>query len=120
MGIRDKILANKAKLTPVKVCGEDCYMKPISGHKRSEILNEVFRNRKAGMEGGFELISVRSKMIMLSLCDADGKRLFDDKDLDAFDESLASQNPDEIEQVFLLALKVNYLSREAVDEAEKN
>lgn len=120
MGLRNKILATKPKLEPVTVCGEDVYLRAVSGERRNQLIAEMFNNKKAGLSDGFELVSIRSKIVMASLCDEDGTRVFEDGDLEKFDEAICAEPIAQLEDLFLKALRVNYLAQESKESAEKN
>lgn len=89
---------------PVKV-----YIKQMSGHAANEYV-ESTREENGGD------IDRNAKVLVASLCDKDGNRLFTRKDIDA----LNAKNARVLNHLTQIALEVNFKSNEAVEEAAKN
>ena len=113
MGLLDKILAAKFKLEPVHVPEWDdtYYVREMSAGERDHF--EATQTESKGIE---KYKNFRARVVCLTLCDADGKRLFRDDQV----SDLAKLPAAGVVRVFDAACKINGLLEENVKELEKN
>lgn len=107
---RNAILAaNDAKLTRLEVpeWGGEVFIRCMSGKDRDEFEQKV---------QGKQLSNIRAVLAAISLCDSEGKRLFNDSEI----ELLGAKSAAALDRVFSMALKINRIGAADVDELKKN
>jgi hypothetical protein len=113
MSLKDLILAaDDTSLVPVEVSEwrTTVYIKGMSGTDRDAFESETF---SAGKVNGS---NVRARLLVKTLCDDKGKRLFEDADA----EKLGAKNGAVLGRLFDAARKANGMSPGDVAELEKN
>lgn len=99
------IAANDARLEKVHVpeWGGDVYLRVISGTDRDRF-EEAYADQK--------MKAFRIRFLLLTICDEDGERLFNDEQADA----LGKKSSVVINRLFEAAWKLNAFTQEAIDE----
>lgn len=111
MSLRDQISSVKDyKLEPVKVPEWDTtvYLREITVAERSKLLAKFETPRTES--------DAYAHILLHSLCDENGTRVFSDDEFD----TLASKNAKVIDRLSKQALKLNAINAEAVEDAKKN
>lgn len=112
MSIRDELLSlvsQKPTLAPVKFCGKDLFVREMTGAER--VAYEVEQDSK----GAAGLENFRARLIVRTLVDESGARVFEDKDADA-----VGALPDgQTRAAFDKAAEVNSLTRSEQKDIEK-
>lgn len=105
--------AQDVKLEAVEVpeWGVTLHVKTLSGAERAKLRSISDALSKSGRESEAD-----THLLILSACDAQGNKVFNDNDFTALNEKNASV----ITRVAMAALKVNGLGEQAVEEAKKN
>jgi hypothetical protein len=112
--LKDQIFkAQDAKVEPVEVpeWGVTLYVKTLSGSDRAKLRTISDHLGKVGRESEAD-----THLLILSACDQQGNRVFNENDFAALNEKNASI----ITKVAVAALKVNGLGADAVEDAKKN
>lgn len=112
MGLRDLVLqAQDLKRVPVVVPEWNCtvYVRTLTGAERVAL--EQLQKELADDE-----LSLICKFIVATVCDENGVMQFTDGDIPA----LKNKSVTALLKVYAEALKLNTLTKEAVDETEKN
>ena len=110
---RDEILkAGKAKVRQIEVpeWGGTVCVRVMSVGERDQYENDWVRSKLTGMK------NFRTKFLVKCLCDEEGKTLFTDQDIDA----LASQDAAVMSRLWDIAMTVNALKSDDVEELAKN
>ncbi len=111
----DGILAAQDTDAPVKVkipeWGGDAYLRVMGGAERDqwELIAEAGIKKKTHA-------NIRASLLVATLCDKDGKRLFGNGQSDA----LGKKSSIVIDRLFDVAQKLNKLKESDIDELEKN
>lgn len=103
--LRKRLLsADDVKVKPIEIpaWGGTYYLRVISGKAR-EAFEEAYSQEK--------MKNFRLRFLLLSLCDADGKPILSEGDLDA----LGERSSVELNRVFEAAWRLNGFTQEAVD-----
>lgn len=77
---------------------------------------DAFEAAALDRKGANKMANIRARLAAIVLCDESGKRLFADSDAVQLGEKFASA----LDRIFEAASKLNRLSKEDVDELEKN
>lgn len=112
--LKDKIFkAQDTKLEAVEVPEWNCtlYVKTLSGAERSKLRQISDTLTKSGRESEAD-----THLLILSACDEQGNKAFNDSDFAALNEKNASV----ITRVAMAAIRVNGLGADAVEDAKKN
>lgn len=108
---RDDILkASDIKIEAVKAWGGTVYVKGMTGAERDKFESSIVTMR--GTVQSVNLVNVRAKLCVLTLCDKAGVRLFSDDDLPL----LADKSADELQKVFVVAQKLSGITQADVEE----
>jgi hypothetical protein len=111
---RDAILAAEdLKMVPVDVpeWGGRVYVRILTGLERDRRENEIWLNRNKPIK-----VSLRARLVSLSACTQDGKRLFADSDV----VDLGTKSAAALDRIFTAAQKINRMTAEDVQDLEKN
>jgi len=111
---REDILSKtKLRQEPVTVeeWGGDIIVSEMTGDARDEWEQILRKKDKSG-----NVVSARAKLIVFTVVDEKGVRLFTEADIPA----IGKLSSEALEKICLVALRLNGLSAEAVDEAKKN
>ena len=113
---RDSIIAVKdfgiEKIDVPEWGGEVC-LKKWSAKERGIYLSMAFNESEVKMD---EVANSMVSAVAMSLCDEDGKRLFNDDELDI----LAGKNGEVIERLCKEVYKLNGLAANSIEESAKN
>jgi|SRR5665213_1292476 len=101
---------NKGKTVAVKAWGVDAHIRVMSGTERDAFEAAIFTDGKMNKE------KFRSRLLVKTLADAEGKRVFDEADIN----QLSEMDSIELDRLYTLAAKTNALSKSDVDELTKN
>lgn len=114
--MRDELLKSFSNppVAPVRFCGKDLYVKKMTGRERDKF--ETSRYRHAGDKFILDLDNTRAKLVTLTLCDENGKRIFNDIDVDR----VGDLDADELDRAYEASVKLNGLDKSAVEDAVKN
>lgn len=108
---RDDILnAKDIKIEAVKAWGGTVYVKGMTGRERDQFEASIIRTK--GRNQTINLQDVRAKLCVLTICDENGVRLFEDADIPALSEKSAG----ELQKVFEVAQRLSGITEEDVDE----
>lgn len=108
---RDDILKVKdLKVEKVQAWGGTVYVRGMTGAERDKFEAGIIRMR--GKEQTINLENVRAKLCVLTLCDADGNRLFEDGEV----ALLADRSAMELQKVFAVAQRLSGITQEDVEE----
>jgi hypothetical protein len=107
---RDQILAAQdkpVKEVPVPEWGGSVHVRTMSGLERDRL--EALQEASPRKE-------VRARFVVAACCDAEGNLLFTEADIPA----LNGKNVKALDRIFDAVIELNRLSKDHVDEAEKN
>lgn len=108
---RDDILKVKdLKVEKVQAWGGTVHVRGMTGAERDKFEAGIIQMR--GKEQSLNLQNVRAKLCVLTLCDADGTRLFEDNEM----ALLAEKSAVELQKVFAVAQRLSGITQEDVDE----
>lgn len=114
MSLKDNILAaanaRKGTLFPVKAWGEDAFIRIMTGTERDRFEASVFVDGKVSKE------KFRAKVLVRTLADDAGARLFTDEEVD----TLSEMDGRELNRLYDIASKENGLTKDDEDELVKN
>ena len=114
MSLKEKIISAGTKarntLTPVTAWGEPAFIRVMSGTERDAWESQVVKDGKVDRE------MFRAKVLVKSLADETGARIFTDEDIAA----LSALDCRELDRLYTIASKVNGLSKEDEDQLVKN
>lgn len=111
---RDSILAaadSHREEIQVPEWGGSVWIRTLSGTERDE-----YEGSLLGAGGKIAYKDIRAKLLVRAICDADGKRLFSDRDISA----LGAKSAPALDRVFTAAKRLNAVSDEDVKEIEGN
>lgn len=111
---RDEILSKKGgKLIELAVpeWGGTVNLREMTASER-----DAFEQASLDKSGTAKLINIRARLASISLCDADGKRLFSEADIHILGELPASA----LDRIFDASMRLNKISKSDVDDLEKN
>lgn len=114
--LRDSLLESFSSppVAPVKFCGHDLFVKKMTGKERDRY--EKSRWKQVKDKFVLELDNTRAKLVTVTLCDENGKRVFNDIDVDRVGEL----DHEELDRAYEAAIKLNGLDKAAIEDAEKN
>lgn len=98
------------ELVHVPEWGGDIYVKGMTGAERDGFEASIIQMR--GRDANVNFKNIRAKLAVLTICDADGKRLFTDKDLDA----LANKSAVALQRIFPVAQRLSGIGDNDVKE----
>lgn len=119
--IRDLILnAQDIKTENVTVpeWGCDVFIKGLTGAERDSYEQSMFTVSENGKKVDVKMNrgNLRAKLLVKTICDEAGNRIFTDSDVDA----LGSKSASALERLFPVAQKLSGLSDKDVEDIEKN
>jgi len=110
---RDDILQAddiKRELVPVPEWGGDIYVKGMTGAERDKFEGSLVIMR--GKDKQMNMSNIRAKLASMTICDENGKRLFNENDVQALSQKSAAA----LQRVFEVAQKLSGISDEDVEE----
>jgi hypothetical protein len=113
---REQILAareNDVDTVDVPEWGGSVGMRKMSC-REAEAFHDWLNSRQA--DGSVRVIDLRATLLSKVLCDAEGKRLFTEDDI----EALGEKSSDVMHRLFIRAKGLNLIVDDAVEETEKN
>ena len=113
MGLIDKVLASKFRVESIQVPEWDdtFYVREMSAGERDQF--EAHQTEAKGLD---KYRNFRARVVCLTLCDADGERLFRDDQVN----DLAKLPSGGVVRVFEAACRINGLMEKDVSDLEKN
>ena len=104
------------KPVPVDVpeWGGVVYMRPLTGKERDNFELAVTIQGRGGAQVKIE--NLRARLVVMSACDAEGKNIFTEEDIDA----LGSRSAGALNRLFAKAQKLSGLTDEDMAELAKN
>jgi hypothetical protein len=114
---RDAILKAedlKKELVKVPEWGGDVYIRCMTGTERDLFESEAYTVKGKDVQINRE--NFRARLLVRVLVDEKGDRLFTDKDIAA----LGAKSAKPLDRIFAVAMRVNGLSRDDVEELTKN
>lgn len=118
MSLRDNLLALKSRLTIEEVAvdglAEPVYIRTLTGRERDAFESACFTQR--GKTRVLNTDNIRAKLLVRSICDKDGVRVFTDADVDAIGDMPASV----LDELFTVAQRLSGLSSTDVEELAGN
>lgn len=115
---RDQILGCqdiKIQEVPVPEWGGSVFVKSLTGKELDAYQAGIVKMRGDKVQG-VNMDNMRARMCAMAICDADGKRLFSDSDV----ELLAAKNSGALNRVFLVVQQLSGLTDEELKETSKN
>jgi hypothetical protein len=109
----DILATGSAKVEKIYVpeWGGEVYIRVMKSAER-----DAFEASALDRKGAAKMANIRARLAAIVLSDSEGKRLFTDADAPALGEKLAPA----LDRIFEAASKLNRLSKEDVEELEKN
>jgi hypothetical protein len=114
---KDSILSFKGKpLTPVETpeWGGTVYLRVMRGSERDAFEAETYKLNGKSLE--LNRVNARARLLVKTLCDEQGNRLFTDADA----TQLGEQPADVLDRVYTVALRVNGFTSADVADLAKN
>jgi len=109
----------KIELVEVPEWGGNVYVKGMTGAERDKFEGGIVRigavpgkRGKPGTPGKLDLTDLRAKICSMTICDADGKRLFTEEDVQALSQKSAAA----LQRVFVVAQKLSGIGEEDIEE----
>ena len=96
----------------------DVYIKGLTGTERDSYEASLFTVTESGKKVDVKMnrANVRAKLLVKTICDEDGSRVFSDADV----EALGSKSAAALDKLFEVAQRLSGLSDKDVEELEKN
>lgn len=113
---REQILqadGHRRECVPVPEWGGDVYVRTMTGRERDRWESDALPEERDGKPN---LDNIRARLLVLTLCDETGKRLFAAEDAAA----LGEQPADVLDRLYDAARKLNRLTTDSEKELEKN
>ena len=110
---RDDILQAKdikIELVSTPGWGGDVYVKGLNGAERDKFEGSLVNMRGKSKE--INMTNIRAKLASMSICDENGKREFNENDVQALSQKSAA----ELQRVFVVAQRLSGISDEDVEE----
>lgn len=104
---------SKLEKVDVPEWGGEVYLRTLTGTERDRFEASCLVGGKFGPQG---MQNIRARLMVLCICDAEGKRLFDDKDA----IELGAKSAAVLDRLFAAAQRLNGLSEQDVEELAKN
>ena len=102
------------EMVTVPEWGGDVFLRVMSGCDRDSY--EASQIKMVGKQLTMDLANKRANLIVRCVCDDKGTRLFSD----AQAAGIASKNAQVLDRIYRVALRINALEDDAVEEAAKN
>ena len=103
------------ELVQVPQWGGEVWVRTLTGSERAEFEQSCMSTKK-GKNKDVNLTNIRARLCVLCICEEDGTRLFDARDVDALGKKSASA----LDTVFTVAQKLNGLGNQDVEDLAKN
>ena len=119
---KDSILScNDFDLTEIEVkeWGGKVNLKPMSCFHKNKIQKHLSKNNKIDNSGNVLLndtSGLLERCVIYSVCDLDGKLIFDESDI----ESLSKKNASVIERIATKAKEISAVTEEAIEDEKKD
>lgn len=94
--------------------GGDVFVRTLTGTERDEFEQSCLV--KKGKNKEMNLKNIRARLCVLCICEKDGTRLFDARDID----SLGKKSASALDLIFAVAQRMNGLAGEDVEDLAKN
>jgi hypothetical protein len=94
--------------------GGSVLVRGMTGHERDRYENSLYKQR--GKDRQLNTQNARAKLVVLCTVDAEGNRLFDDKDINA----LAQKSSKALDRIFAVAMELSGIHEEDMGELTKN
>jgi hypothetical protein len=115
MNLREKFLKNNTlKQEETTFLGEKVIVKELTGEQRDAFESSL--SKIVGKTVHQNLKNVRAKLVIKSLYDLEGNKIFEDADLD----SVGNLSASELDKVFAIAQKISGLSNSDIDDLAGN
>jgi hypothetical protein len=118
VSLRDDILAAddlpREPLVVPEWSGKTVFIRTLSGTERDAF--EASNVKQKGRTAEFSRANLRARLAVLVVCDSEGKRIFGDDDASA----LGRKSGAALDRIFDVANRLNRLSEQAAEDAEKN
>lgn len=113
MGIKEALAAKRKPMEFDIGIGEPIYLRKMSGHDRAKYLDvvESLENQNSGIAS----VTISAHILIISLIDKAGVNLYSVEDLD----EVMGFDIDRIDSIVNEAAKINGLSGESVEDAQK-
>jgi hypothetical protein len=103
----------KIEAVPVPEWGGSVLVRSLEGYERDQYETQ-WLNSRAGKK--VTLDNIRARLVAMSLCDAEGNRLFTDSQV----KTLGKKSAAALDRIFTVAQKLSGLTQEDIKELEKN
>lgn len=117
---REQLLAqrNKRRMeeVPVPEWGGSVFVRELSAADRDAFETSSLLLGRKGEVKGTNLVNMRARLAVLTICDEDGQRLFGEEDVVALGEMSASA----LQRVFEMAQRLSGFTDKDMEELEKN
>jgi NTP pyrophosphatase (non-canonical NTP hydrolase) len=90
------------------------FVRGLTGEERDEFEHQIYSTN--GDEKKLNMKNMRARLLSITLCDGQGKRLFTDADI----EQLGKKNGDVLTRLFLIAQSLSGLGADDVKKLAKN
>jgi len=108
-------LASRVKIEPYSGAGVDgLHIKGLTGRERDSFEGACFQQR--GKERIMNTENIRAKLLVRALCNAEGKRIFNDND----ESSLGNLPANILDEMFAVAQRLSGLGEKDLKEIEGN
>ncbi len=110
---RDDILqANdiEKELVEVPEWGGSVFVRGMTGAERDKFESSIIEQR--GKDQRVNMANVRAKLAFMTICDENGNRLFDEKDV----QSLSQKSAAALQRVFIVAQRLSGIGEEDIKE----
>ena len=104
----------KTREVDVPEWGGKVYIRSLSGKERDHFETSMIQIRGKSQKENFE--NLRARLLVLTIVDAEGKKIFTSKDI----EPLGEKNAAVLDRLFIIAQQLSGLRKEDVDELTKN
>jgi hypothetical protein len=101
------------ELVSVPEWGGDVYVKGMTGAERDKFESSMIeRSGKNGKTQSVNMANIRAKLVSLSVCDENGKRIFTEADV----QSLSQKSAAALQKVFAVAQRLSGIGDDDVEE----
>lgn len=105
-----KVSDIQTELVSVPEWGGDVYVRGLNGAERDKLENSLIEMR--GKDRRLNMMNVRAKLASMAICDENGKRLFNDADIQALGQKSAIA----LQRVFEIAQRLSGIGDNDVEE----
>lgn len=96
--------------------GGSVWVRTLTGTERDEFEQSCIKSKGSGKGRDVNMVNIRARLCVLTLCNEKGERLFDARDIDALGKKSAMC----LDLIFSVAQKLNGLGNEDVEDLAKN